>query len=361
MAEILLARLDDIAANVGEANTASNVGSVGTGVFKQKTLMNLEFYKLNAASSKMTITLNGTDRIDFDVVEAQIAIGNLSGTLAIAKGGTGQTTAAAARLAFGFPVALDTLWTAVSLAAGRLALGFPVALDAVWTAVSAAAARIALGFPAALDTLWTATTFANARTALGLVPGTDVLAPTGSGSALTGIRKQGKESIWVPANSLTPALTNGPGLGSIEMATNKQMFVTHDYDPTTQEFDTLVIKMPKSWNLGTITYQIVWSHAATTTNFGVAYTVKAVAVSDDDAGDVAFGTSVQVTDTGGTTNDIYISPESGAITIAGTPAAGDLVFFRMARVPADAGDTLAVDMRLHGIMVHYTTNAADDT
>jgi hypothetical protein len=54
----------------GEANTASNVGTVGTGLFKLKNGANLEFYKLNPLNNKVTIALNGVDRIDLGVNEA---------------------------------------------------------------------------------------------------------------------------------------------------------------------------------------------------------------------------------------------------------------------------------------------------
>lgn len=40
----------------GEANTASNVGTAGVGVFKQKTGVDLEFKKVNTGSTKITIT-----------------------------------------------------------------------------------------------------------------------------------------------------------------------------------------------------------------------------------------------------------------------------------------------------------------
>lgn len=53
--------------SVGEANTASNVGTSGTGIFKQKTGVDLELYKLNALTSNLTIALDGTDKIDFSV------------------------------------------------------------------------------------------------------------------------------------------------------------------------------------------------------------------------------------------------------------------------------------------------------
>jgi hypothetical protein len=118
--------------------------------------------------------------------------------------------------------------------------------------------------------------------------------------------------------------------------------------------------MPKSWNEGTVTFIPVWSHASTTTNFGVVWGLDAVAISDDDAGDAAFGTAQTSADTGGTTNDIYQGPESSAITVSGSPATGDLVQFRVHRDPSNGSDTLAVDARLHGILLLYVNDALKD-
>ena len=66
------------------------------------------------------------------------------------------------------------------------------------------------------------------------------------------------------------------------------------------------------------------------------------------------------TDTGGTTGDVYVSAESSAVTIAGTPAEGDLQFFRVRRKHDDAGDTMAIDAKLLGIVLIVTTNAGND-
>lgn len=52
----------------GSVTTASNVGVSGVGVFKRRDLINLEFKKLNPASSNITITDNTTDdTVDFDL------------------------------------------------------------------------------------------------------------------------------------------------------------------------------------------------------------------------------------------------------------------------------------------------------
>lgn len=170
----------------------------------------------------------------------------------------------------------------------------------------------------------------------------------------------GKQTCWIPASAMISRTTNGAAAGSVEMATNKNMLKTLDFDTATAEYAQFSINMPKSWNEGTLTAVFVWSHASTTTNFGVAWELAAVAVSDDDAQDVAFGTAVTVTDTGGTTNDCYISAESSALTVAGTPQANDLVHFQVNRAPANASDTMAIDARLQGIRLMYTTDASTD-
>lgn len=171
----------------------------------------------------------------------------------------------------------------------------------------------------------------------------------------------GKQAIYISAAGISPSVTGGSAaLASIASAANQPDITTLNFDATTQEFAQFSFVMPKKWNEGTITFKAHWSHAATTTNFGVAWSLQAVAVSDDDAIAVAFGTAQVVTDTGGTTNDLYATAESSAITVAGTPAAEDMVFFRVAREPANGSDTMAIDARLHGVTVYVTTDAETD-
>jgi hypothetical protein len=171
----------------------------------------------------------------------------------------------------------------------------------------------------------------------------------------------GKQTIWVPASAMIPRATNGPGNGAIETTTNRVNVSTLDFDATTQEFAQFQIAMPKSWDEGTVTFGTIWYHPVTSTNFGVVWSLAGTALSDTNALETAFGTAVTVADTGGTTNTVYDSPESAAVTIGNTPAENDFVVFQVARVPANASDTMAVDARLLGIRLYYNVNAGNDT
>lgn len=174
------------------------------------------------------------------------------------------------------------------------------------------------------------------------------------------VKKVGKETVWIPAQAMVSRTTNGPSIGIAETTTNKNIYRTFDFDTTTQEFVQFFIKMPKSWNESTVTATFTWSHAATTTNFGVVWALEAVAFSDADAGDAAVGTAQQIADTGGTTNTIYVTGATPAITIAGSPSPEDWVLFQIKRVPADGSDTMAIDARLHGVTLYITTDASTD-
>ncbi|MBI3220721.1 MAG: hypothetical protein HYZ44_14500, partial [Bacteroidetes bacterium] len=61
----------------GEANTASNVGTGGVGIFKQKTGVNLELKNINAASNKVSVTNDaGSNEVDIDINQSNLSIGS---------------------------------------------------------------------------------------------------------------------------------------------------------------------------------------------------------------------------------------------------------------------------------------------
>lgn len=64
----------------GEANTASNVGTAGVGPFDAKVGVDLQFRKINAGSTKISVALDAPNKeVDIDVVPGNITHGSLGG------------------------------------------------------------------------------------------------------------------------------------------------------------------------------------------------------------------------------------------------------------------------------------------
>lgn len=170
----------------------------------------------------------------------------------------------------------------------------------------------------------------------------------------------GQQTIWMPAGAMVSRSSNGAESVTSNTSTHLITSTTFDFDTAADEYVQWAIQMPKSWDESTLVTQAVWSHANTVTPFGVTWFVQATALGNADILDTAFGTAVSMTDTGGTNNAIYITPESTAITVAGSPAAEEYVVFQMYRDVSDASDDLAVDAKLHGVKIHYTVNTGND-
>jgi len=189
--------------------------------------------------------------------------------------------------------------------------------------------------------------------------GTGVIQAEDSGGNVSAVKIAGKETIWVPANSMYPNTTNGCAEIAQTELSNGPEIKTLDFDKDSDENAQFSVAFPKSWNEGTVTFQAFFT--ADSTNTGtVSWDLAGVAVSDNDTCNVAFGTAVAPTAKAhsGTANDLDVTAESGAITIAGSPAAGDQVFFQITRDVSD--DSLTADAKLLGIKLFFTTDAAND-
>jgi len=189
------------------------------------------------------------------------------------------------------------------------------------------------------------------------------LNPKGTGvlkSGTAAVKIAGKETIWIPSSAMYASTTNGADSEQVETTATRPDMKVFDFDASTKQYTQFTIAMPKSWNEGTVTYQVYW--APSTTNTGNAiFGLQGVACADNDTIDVAFGTAINVTDAGiGTVEDQQITSESSAMTVAGSPAAGELTYFQLFRDAADGSDTFTGECRVLGIKLFFTTDAAND-
>jgi len=168
-----------------------------------------------------------------------------------------------------------------------------------------------------------------------------------------------KRGMYVPATAMFPSTTAGcASLTQVESSTNDVNIKVLDFDGagTSKESAEFGIQSPLWWDASTVTCQFVWYASAGSGT--VNWECQGFAFSDDDALDQAYGTLQEVTDTLLATGDVHISAATAAITIGGTPVAGDWVNFRINRDPAN--DTNTSDARLMGVRIVWTMKQYND-
>lgn len=162
--------------------------------------------------------------------------------------------------------------------------------------------------------------------------------------------------IWIDAAAMVPRTSNGPATATVELSTNKQNFDCLNFDASAAEYAQAKLSLPEQWNAGTVKAKLYWTAASG--SGAVVWAVQAVACSDDDAIDATWGTAVTVTDTLLSANDCHIAT-TGAITIGGSPAVADLIYFQVYRAATSGSDTLAVDARLLGVKLQYVESSTE--
>ena len=169
----------------------------------------------------------------------------------------------------------------------------------------------------------------------------------------------GKQSMWIPAAAMYPNSTNGcSALTQVELSNGPEIKVL-DFDASSDENAQFTVAFPKAWNAGTVTFQAFFTVTGTNTG-DVAWGLSAVAFADSGDQNTAFGTNVVATAKAhsGTSNDLNVCAESGAVTIAGSPGDNELVYFQIMRDVS--ADDQSGDARLLGIKLFFTTDALTD-
>jgi len=190
-----------------------------------------------------------------------------------------------------------------------------------------------------------------------IAKGTGIVQSTGNA-----IKVAGKETIWIPSSAMYPTTTNGcANLEQTELTAGQPELKSLDFDPSSDENAQFAVAFPKSWDPSQlIMYQVFWT--ANSTNTGnCVWNLKGVATANDDAIDAAFGTGIDITDAhSGTANDLNVTAQSASVTVAGSPAADEEVFFNISRDANAGGDTFTGDAKLLGIKLFFATNLPND-
>jgi hypothetical protein len=168
----------------------------------------------------------------------------------------------------------------------------------------------------------------------------------------------GIQDIWIPAvapwiTTTSPATT----VAKTETGTNKLNYQGLGFAGTSGTYRAEFIwTPPRNWDAGTIKVTFYWICTNASTN-SVVWRASGVAFQDNTAIDAAQGTQGTVTDANNAANVVNISGQTGAITIAGSPVAGNPVQIRVERQAITGSDNLAFTALLLGIAIEYTINA----
>jgi hypothetical protein len=180
-------------------------------------------------------------------------------------------------------------------------------------------------------------------------------AAEGGTKAYTAVQSGGVREIWVDAAAQLPKVTNGAAAVSRETATNKINSDLYLFDGAVAQSVQLKASLPSAWNLGTIKCKAYWDvDTGATTGNGVSWSFAAQAAGDGDTIDTAFPTATQVDDIILGVGVVHISAATAAMTVGGTPALGDLIWFQVTRVVSAANDNTSQAAILLGVKVQYT-------
>jgi hypothetical protein len=292
-----------LGSGVGEANTASNVGVGGVGLFKQKLSADLQFRNVNAGSSKLSVTLDaGNNEVDLDVVEANLNHANIGGTTPVSKGGTGATSL-----------------TGILVGNGT---------SAVSTVTAPTGAIVGTTDSQTLDH--------------------KVIDAEATGNAITLSSK-----VWMDAASCEgstassnwDAFSSNVPVAACAAGSNTVKGVLDFADGASDLSVQRTIALPADWT-GQVDVKFVWFGSATTGN--VVWGVATGCAGDGALDDPTFNNYNEVTDGAkGTANQLNDAAITN-ITTSGC-SAGKLLHIKIARRLSQSADTMASTARLIGI------------
>jgi len=196
----------------------------------------------------------------------------------------------------------------------------------------------------------TGTTGTSGPTGVGSTGATGITGSTGV-TGTTGAAPTGQ--LFLTGAGMWPSTSNGcEEAAKLEYVTNDVDVYVLGFDKDADEFAQATVGMPSDWDGGTITATFFWTFATGSGAETVQWACQGRSYANDEALDQAWGTAQSVSDTAITAGDVHKSAATSAITLGGTPAAGELVQFRVYRDISE--DNLAGDALLLGVMITFT-------
>ena len=172
------------------------------------------------------------------------------------------------------------------------------------------------------------------------------------------------QSIYYTAGSMVPTTTAGATYEELEQSATSGVSIMSSamkFATDADDHAQFSVLTPKGWDGGTVTAQVVWDTITATTSNTVVFYLQGVSFANGDDTVTTFGTAQKMQDSASGAFKVHFTPESPAITIAGSPAAEEFVIFQLYRDVSDAADDLGYDARVKGVRIKYNiTQLGDD-
>jgi hypothetical protein len=191
-------------------------------------------------------------------------------------------------------------------------------------------------------------TLTNSGTAIGF-------ASTATSVVATVTRVGVWRTITIEAGAMRPSVTNGATISTnMSGGTDYITDDVYEFDDTTLQSVEWKMQMPQEWALGDLRWE-AWGYSTNTIGTNI-YGLKAKSVAANEDPSASWGSEAQHSAAGGaisTTAGRPFNTPTTAMTVGGTPAIGELVYFKLSRKPADVSDNLVGKSKLAKVVLHY--------
>jgi len=167
-------------------------------------------------------------------------------------------------------------------------------------------------------------------------------------------------TIYFDAGAMVPNATFGAQFATDEYGSpTNRMIDSYIFANAVTNVTQVKFAMPLEWDLGTVKVKLFyWSTNASATATNV-WAIDATAISHDEQLDADWGTAQTLTHKITTANDLQLTAATAALTVGGTPAANDMVWFRVRRLGAHADDNDTGQVKLLGAWLQYKESTTE--
>lgn len=161
--------------------------------------------------------------------------------------------------------------------------------------------------------------------------------------------------VWLSAAGMWPSTSQGASPNSkVESPANKvNVYVIDFAEAANPLYAEATFGMPVDWDGGSIVASFYWTLVSGATDH-VVWGLQGRSIGQGEDLDQAWGAAQEVVGVGsGAPDQVLRSGPTPAITLGGTPSAGELAQLRVYRDPTNPSDDLAGTARLLGVMIGF--------